>query len=203
MEQSRFDQVTIPADHGRPTHTGQAPERGKDTAHAEGHRSGKFHGIQTGHSRHKQGEQAHSKSGKADAVHFAAWSCALAPEAVEDYALAIRLARKACEETPNSQQYLNGLGAILMRAGEYEQASEQLKKALALSDDEKTSPSYTRYFLAMTEHHLGNSETAQEHLTQANASAAQELAGSSAWNRKLTLELLRREAEALISNEEK
>ena len=131
-------------------------------------------------------------------AHFAAWTCALAPDALDDYVPAITLAGLAVEKDPDNQQYLDGLGAILLRAGRYDEAKEQLEQALAVDENENTSTSYIRYFLAMTEHHLGNRDAAPEQLEAANASAEQELAGDPAWNRKLTLQLLRKEAEALI-----
>lgn len=135
-------------------------------------------------------------------THFTAWTCALGPNAIDDYDAAIAFARHSAGKAPDNQQYLNGLGAILMRAGKYEAAKEQLVKALEAGENDNTSPSYIHYFLAMTEHHLGHADDAQEELTQANASADKELADSPTWNRKLTLELLRKEAEALINSEE-
>ena len=64
---------------------------------------------------------------------------------------------------------------------------------------ETASGSDIDYFLAMTEHHLGNPEAAQKHLSDANASAETELAASPGWNRRLTIELLRSEATALVA----
>ena len=130
--------------------------------------------------------------------HFAVWTCALSPDAVDDFDPAIELARQAVEKEPGNQQYLNGLGAILLRTGKYNDAKETLKQALEALASGNTSPSYIRYVLAMTEHHLGNSDAAQEHLEDANRQADAELASSPTWNRKLTLELLRKEAKALL-----
>ena len=50
----------------------------------------------------------------------------------------------------------------------------------------------------MTEFHLGNIDSAKEHLKVANAQAERELSSGPSWNRKLTLELLRDEATGLI-----
>ncbi len=85
-----------------------------------------------------------------------------------------------------------------MRAGEYVDAKENLEQALAAAGSANTSTSYIHYFLAMTEQHLGNADAAQTLLKEANTSSEKELADSPPWNRKLTLELLRKEAEALI-----
>ena len=49
----------------------------------------------------------------------------------------------------------------------------------------------------MTEHHLGNKQAAHDQLETANQSAEAELAKTPSWSRKLTLELLRKETEAL------
>ena len=60
------------------------------------------------------------KFGESDdpmAVNFVAWTCALAPEAVEDYERVVAYATKAVEARPDSDQFLNTLGAILYRAG--------------------------------------------------------------------------------------
>ncbi len=133
-----------------------------------------------------------------DDLHFTAWTCALAPDAVNDYASVIKIARKSVAQVSANQQYLDGLGAILMRAGAYEEAHQVLTKALDVTATEKASPSYILYFLAMTEHHLGRREEAKKHLQQSNEFADQELTGMPPWNRKLTLELLRMEAETLI-----
>jgi tetratricopeptide (TPR) repeat protein len=135
-------------------------------------------------------------------THFTAWTCALAPDALDDYEPTIELARHAVEQEEFNQQYLNGLGAILMRARRYDEAKDQLQQALNVEDEESlTSTSYAYYFLAMTEHHLGNTEEAKEQLQIALESTEQELAGSPSWNRRLTLELLREEAVTLINDD--
>ncbi len=135
-------------------------------------------------------------------LHFTAWTCALAPDAIDDYAAAIKLACRTVEKEPDSQQYLNCLGANLMRSGQYVEAKIELDKALKATESGKTSAGYVCYFLAMTEHHLGHQQAAQDQLRAANEAAGKELAESPRWNRKLTLELLRSEAEALIRKAE-
>ncbi|MCP4510084.1 MAG: hypothetical protein GY826_27230, partial [Fuerstiella sp.] len=97
-----------------------------------------------------------------DEMHFAAWTCALTTDAVEDYAPAISLARHCADGEPNHRQFLNGLGAILMRAGKYAEARTQLEKGLAAPDSDSTSPAYAHYFLAMTEHHQGHQQAATQ-----------------------------------------
>jgi len=51
----------------------------------------------------------------------------------------------------------------------------------------------------MTRHVLGDTKEAQTQLRKANEIAESELSGSTAWNRKLTLQLLRLEAESQIT----
>ena len=131
-------------------------------------------------------------------AYFASWACALASNSVEDYAPAIRLARYAVDIDIDDQHFRTNLGAILMRAGVYTEAKDHLDLALKAPQTANTSLSYIRYFLAMTEHHLGHQQSAKELLEAANKSAEEELSESPAWNRRLTLERLRNEAEALI-----
>ena len=50
----------------------------------------------------------------------------------------------------------------------------------------------------MAHHRQGNAELARSYLDKATEWAEQEIADKPAWNRKLTLELLRKEAESLI-----
>ena len=80
----------------------------------------------------------------------------------------------------------NDFGIIVLAGSKQDGASEG------------TSVSYINYFLAMTEHYLVNPDAAQGHLSDANASAETELAGSPVWNRRLTLALLKAETMALI-----
>ncbi len=133
-------------------------------------------------------------------TYFAAWTCALAPNSLDGYSDAIALGRAAVETEPTNSQFLNALGAILMRAGMYAEAKPFLEGTVSNPGDESTSKTYTFYFLAMTEHHLGNAEAARKHLTTANDLADKELAGSTSWNRRLTMELLRTEAQTLIGD---
>ncbi|MEX1026601.1 MAG: tetratricopeptide repeat protein [Candidatus Paceibacterota bacterium] len=151
------------------------------------------------HSQCQQMLFAFTESEHPTETSVTAWTCALAPDAIEDYTTAIKLARRAIDKEPGHRQYRYGLGAILMRASQYEAAKADLEKALAATKPESASQSYAHYFLAMTEHHLGQEQAARQQLETANNFAVEELAGSPAWNRKLTLELLGDEADALIN----
>lgn len=128
--------------------------------------------------------------------HFVAWTCALSPDALDDDQPAIHLAEQAVRSRPGNQQYLGGLGAMLYRVGEYQAAKERLSESLQETNHSEASPAYHHYFLAMTLQALGDHQAAETALQQASEVADSELSSSPAWNRKLTLELLRREAES-------
>jgi len=132
--------------------------------------------------------------------HFAAWTSALAPDALDDYTGAIALSRAAVEAEPTNPQFLNGMGAILMRAGMHAEAKPFLEGIVNSPDSEATSKTCTHYFLALTEHHLGQADAASVRLKTANESADSELTDSIPWNRRLTIELLQKETQALIGD---
>ena len=135
--------------------------------------------------------------------HFAAWTCALSTNAVEDYTNAIALGRADVEAEPTNLQFQNGLGAILMRAGMYADAKPNLEGIVNSAESEATSKTYTHYLLALTKHHLGQADAARVQLKIAHELSDKELAESAAWNRRLTIELLRKEAQALIGEVDK
>ena len=143
------------------------------------------------------------------AASFVAWTCALSPDAVDDYAPIIAMARGAVDASPKNYQYLKSLGAILFRAREIEAAVAKLTEVVQreASDDgpKISSPAYSQYFLAMAHHAAGQAEEARECLQEANNwtyKVFSETHTPVAWNRRLTLELLRREATALLSQED-
>ena len=149
---------------------------------------------------------------KANDAYWVAWTCLLGPEAAEDYAPVVRLAEQAVEADADSEVYLKTLGGILYRAGRFEEAVKRLTEADNLIEDPDTesnlSPAYTWYFLAMAHHKLGHAEEAKKWLDKATEWTDKVLAeheeGKSplSWNRRLTLKLLRKEAEDMIGNEE-
>ncbi len=142
-----------------------------------------------------------SESKEPSEMHFTAWTCALAPAAVDDYIPALALAEQAVEREPENRQCRISLGAVRTRAGRYEEALDSLAKAADLAENENTSHAYVAYFRAIAEHRLGRDESARASLQQANEHAQREFADadhSPRWNRRLTLELLRKEAERLI-----
>src|SRR5262249_15407287 len=99
---------------------------------------------------------------------------------------------------------LNVLGAILYRAGQFDKALQRLNEAAAVfqpDDQARGTILYSWAFLAMTHHKLGHTEQARQWLGKAIEkidSIMKQSSPSLKWNRKLTLQLLRHEAETLI-----
>ena len=135
-----------------------------------------------------------------DAAYFTAWTAAIVPGALDNYTPAVRLARQSFERHAAYYPYRVGLGAILLRAGQYDEAVKQLTGAADVATTRMTSAAYVSYLLAITHHRLGRATEAGKHLGEANLQAEQVLTDADdlpPWNRRLTLELLRREAETL------
>ena len=100
------------------------------------------------------------------------------------------------------------LGAALYRAGQYEQAAQRLEESIAAypsapADTGFDTLNYQQLFLAMTKWQLGQRDEARRLLAETQSAVDKELqAPSTLWNRRTSLELLRREAEALIEPKE-
>jgi serine/threonine protein kinase/Flp pilus assembly protein TadD len=158
--------------------------------------------------------QRFRKADDPTSVHLLAWTCVLAPEAVADTAQPVQLAEKAVANEPKNLQYLCTLGAALYRAGRFEEAVKRLTAASALQANERqTAMAYTWFFLAMAHHRLGHADEARRWLDKATQATEEALKPPAeppekpvdapipilpAWNRKLTLHLLRREVAELI-----
>jgi serine/threonine protein kinase/Flp pilus assembly protein TadD len=145
-------------------------------------------------------------SSSPDAAYWTVWTCVLIPDALEDWTQPLQLAEKALATDPNNLNGLTALGAVLYRAGRFDSAAQRLTQAEAAFKIDKGSSgtiAYTWLFQAMTHEHLGKAEKATELLAKAvreieHPRTAQDIVFSRTWNRKLTFQLLRREAEALI-----
>jgi len=145
--------------------------------------------------------------------YWVAWTSLLGPGAVDDYGPVVQMAELAVEAKPDSVPYVNTLGAILYRAGRFEEAVERLTEVHNLIEDPDTgstsSPAYTWYFLVMAHHQLGHEGEAQKWFDKANdwtdkvIREDEEGTAALAWNRRVTLNLLREETEALIRKDEK
>jgi len=150
------------------------------------------------------------RSANADAAFWTAWTCMLAPDAVADWQPVVRLAEKAGTVAPNSFDNLTHLGRALYCAGRFEEAAKHLTQAEAAfkeTTDPTSSIIYTRLFQAMTQQRLGRADKAKEWLDKALKDIEQppqdrpQDGGAMRWNRRLTLQILRREAEKLLKEE--
>jgi tetratricopeptide (TPR) repeat protein len=135
-----------------------------------------------------------------EAGYFTLWSCVLGPGAADDYAPLTALAERAWAELPNDARTASLLGALHYRAGRPEEAVTMLMAAESLPPSEFTSPAYGWFFRAMAEHALGHADEAAAWLKKADEAVDRLLAEADRdgqalpWNRKLTLDLLRKEA---------
>ena len=136
-------------------------------------------------------------------AHWAAWTCVLGRDAVEDWSEVVSLAEQSVE----NDRYLATLGAALYGAGRFDESVRKLSDLTEAWSQGKelptlTSPAYTWFFLAMAHHQLGNSDEAKSWFDKAVERSEEELRDTPAWNRRLTLQLLRKESESLIRGEE-
>jgi Tfp pilus assembly protein PilF len=151
--------------------------------------------------------QHFAASGNPGAVYLTAWTCIQVRDAVDDWTPLAQWAGKPLAADPKKCDWLTALGAVLYRAGRFEEAAQRLAEAEAAFRSAKAPAStiaYTWLFLAMTRERLGQTEQARQWLAKAVREIEQPPAGRAkdpnarTWNRKLTLQLLRGEAEALI-----
>lgn len=142
-------------------------------------------------------------------AHWTAWTCVLTPDSVGDWQMPIALAERAAKSDSKAFHHVDTLGSVLYRAGRFEEAIQRLGEADRLAQDATgrllSSPVYTWYFLAMAHHRLGHREEAKKWLDKAVEATRKALSDHEAgkvslvWNRRLTLNLFRNEAEALIT----
>jgi tetratricopeptide (TPR) repeat protein len=146
------------------------------------------------------------------AANWVAWTCALAPDAVADFAQALRLAKEASQKRAKNVFFQNTPGAVHYRAGRFEEAIERLTETDRLLKDPqegmRTSPAYAWFLLAMAHYRLGQEDEAKAWLDKAirwtEKVHRQHDEGTVplSWNRRLTLQLLRSEAETLIGSDD-
>jgi WD40 repeat protein/serine/threonine protein kinase/tetratricopeptide (TPR) repeat protein len=152
-----------------------------------------------------------------------AWLCAVGPGTAADTARAVKLAERLVAADPGSANSLNTLGAVLYRAGRFDEARQRLDEGRKARAGEETVHDWL--FLAMAHHHLGHVKEARHWLDKAgpwidaavkrnSSSAAINLAFSYLynerwqakhllWDERLELQLLRGEAEALLAGPKK
>jgi tetratricopeptide (TPR) repeat protein len=137
-----------------------------------------------------------------------AWVCALRPGTLEDYSVAITLARQALDRQLNSRTkcdtltgYRETLGAVLFRAGQYEEALRHVQAESEKYADSKHLPARIAFLLAITHQRLGHAADARMWLDRANKEADEELNNTAKppdWSLRLELSLFQREARELI-----
>jgi tetratricopeptide (TPR) repeat protein len=147
------------------------------------------------------------QTASAEAAYWTAWTCVPCADAVADWAKPLQLAEKAHAGDGKSFEKIHSLGAVLYRAGRFKEAAKRLTEAEAAFQHTPSTRStivYNWLFQAMTHQRLGRSAEAASWLEKA-VRAIDEPAPESAqdpaanWNRRLTLQLLRREAEELLA----
>ncbi|MBA4066386.1 MAG: hypothetical protein C0501_22265 [Isosphaera sp.] len=137
-------------------------------------------------------------------VSLAAWVCALRPEAVADYDRLAAAALACARADPRSYPFARSYGAVLYRAGKFDEAVKQLDAARRLRPD--PSPAVW-LFLAMALHQTGD-KAAADWLDKAKAwvDDARKPAGGGRpsrwdalpWQERAALEVLVKEAEGLV-----
>src|SRR5262249_55620924 len=141
------------------------------------------------------------KSTRSQDLHWLAWTCSLCPNATDDMSVPVKIAQDLVSKAPDNYQYVNTLGALLYRTENYQEAAKHLSDLIAKVGTDspiKSSAVYPLFFLAMTKWKLGAMDEANRILLEAQTGMDQEMKAAPPWNRRATLELLRREAELLI-----
>jgi tetratricopeptide (TPR) repeat protein len=139
--------------------------------------------------------QTFEKSEKPDDTTNAVRTCTLAPNSLDDYELAISIQKKVAEQHPTHHRYVSGCGAILYRAGEYQQALDYLNQAEELLEGHASDS----FLLAMVHYNLGHRERAAEYFAKGEAWLRQhEATRPSYWGDWLEYNLFQQEAEKLI-----
>jgi serine/threonine protein kinase/tetratricopeptide (TPR) repeat protein len=138
-----------------------------------------------------------------EVASWVVWATVLAPDSVEDLDRPVTMAEADLRSDPGAEKYSLCLGAALYRAGRFDEAIQRLNQASAArqatAKPSTASPAYHWFFLAMAHQRSGRGEEAREWLSKAIKRAEQETSDERLdWNRRFTLQLLRREAEALV-----
>jgi tetratricopeptide (TPR) repeat protein len=146
-------------------------------------------------------------------------ACCLSPDALDDLTLLVKRAESFAAH--NSLEYRHVgpylLGAALFRDGQYQRAADELKKSIAAfpadppPEGVKISSKRVavdtinsqRLFLAMTLWQLGHKDESRRLLAETQAAIDEEFRSPTVfYNSRVALEVLRREAEALIEPKE-
>jgi WD40 repeat protein/tetratricopeptide (TPR) repeat protein len=133
----------------------------------------------------------------ADTAERVARTLCLLDGAVPDRKRPVQLGEKAVAADDANGTYLATLGAALARAGLLDKAVERLEEAL--DQDEGEIFGWVKAHLAMALHRLGRAKEARQALDEAvRWSGEQERNAERAWDQRLEVRLLLREAEELL-----
>jgi WD40 repeat protein/serine/threonine protein kinase len=94
------------------------------------------------------------------ALNNEAWRLVTGPEKLRDPAKALALIQAALKRRPGEPLFLNTLGVVHYRNGQYREAAATLEKSLAASRGQ--SDAFDLFFLAMCHHHLGDAAKARD-----------------------------------------
>jgi tetratricopeptide (TPR) repeat protein len=135
----------------------------------------------------------------AETASLAAWVCALSARAGTDLDRPLRLAKLAVKSDPTNPAYLSTLGAVSYRARRWAAAAARLGEAVQLRGANVRAEDY--FFLAMACRQRGQGDQARRWLDQ-GVKAMESAPGSGrevpAWDRRLLMGRLRREAESMV-----
>jgi tetratricopeptide (TPR) repeat protein len=136
-----------------------------------------------------------------------AWIFALGPLPSADLVRPLQWSEKTVAGNPRAYQNFNTLGALLYRAGRYEESIRRLKEAIAVQGQGGTVHDWL--FLTMAYHRLGKPDEARKWLDHAvkwidkHMAAEVEDSTSPLWTLQVELELLRKEAEKVLQEKPK
>jgi serine/threonine protein kinase/WD40 repeat protein len=111
------------------------------------------------------GDQAELDRNNARTCNNQAWVYLTAPAGLRDVNAALLLAEDAVRLEPENANYRNTLGVAYYRAGRYREAVELLRANLDKQDDKGLA--FDLYFMAMSHHHLGETDRARDYLAWA------------------------------------
>jgi WD40 repeat protein/tetratricopeptide (TPR) repeat protein len=136
-------------------------------------------------------------------IEFTVWTCSLVPDAVPDFARIVGLADKETFDVALASTPYRHHGMVLYRAGRWNEVVKQLSGTGPATDPGPIADAYAGFVLAMAHQRLGHLQEARDWFRKASARAVREIARAAStadfrtWNRRLTLELLRKEAARL------
>jgi serine/threonine protein kinase/tetratricopeptide (TPR) repeat protein len=145
------------------------------------------------------------KPEKPSAANWGVWTCMFLPDAVADFRPLVRLDEQVLERDPRNWYFLTTLGGARYRIGQFQESIATVEAACRVHGNDGNAHNW--FFLALAHHRLGHREEARRWLDKAVQWLEQATAGKIKdtrtgsplpWYDRVLLEVLRREAEALI-----